>query len=315
MEHLSIRFKAGKNEIPDEKGIYRLVHNEDYSHTFGFQWNRFKRIQLDRFNRGTEQSEERFFAVTLWDGSELSGKNVLEVGSGAGRFTQVLLDRTLANVFSVDSSTAVDANFDNNGPNSRLHLLQASVYDLPFMPHQFDKVICFGVLQHTPEPRVTIRCLAEMVKPGGELVVDFYLLRGWITRIQAKYLFRLWTVPMNPEKLLALIEKNIDFLIRINGFLSKVGLGFLNRFVPLCDVQKTFPSGLSTSGLREWAVLDTFDMFSPKYDKPQKIRIVKKWIEKSGLTVTFAGFVIYGSNNKVAVVKGIRSNQTSPEDA
>jgi len=31
------------------------------------------------------------------------------------------------------------------------HLFQASIYELPFAPRQFDKVFCFGVLQHTPD--------------------------------------------------------------------------------------------------------------------------------------------------------------------
>lgn len=41
------------------------------------------------------------------------------------------------------------------------------------------KVFCFGVLQHTPDVNKSVQCLAEMVKPGGELAVDFYPIRGW----------------------------------------------------------------------------------------------------------------------------------------
>ncbi|MEI2748908.1 MAG: methyltransferase domain-containing protein [Ferruginibacter sp.] len=59
---------------------------------------------------------------------------MLEVGSGAGRFTQIALDHTKANLYSVDYSNAVEANYKNNGPNQRLKLYQASVYELPFAP-------------------------------------------------------------------------------------------------------------------------------------------------------------------------------------
>jgi len=300
--------------FPSKDGVFQILNDQDYTSSFGFQWNKFEKTQIDKFRQEGGQSQERFRAVTGWNKVDTEGQDILEVGCGAGRFTHAALELTRANIYSVDASNAVEVNFRNNGPSDRLHLFRASVYDLPFREASFDRVFCFGVLQHTPNPRETIACLAKMVKPGSELAVDFYPIKGWYTKIHSKYLLRPWTVRMSPEKLLFLIEKNIDFLIRINNFLTKVGLGFLNRFLPLCDVQKTLPSGLSSSELREWAVLDTFDMFSPTHDKPQKIRTVKKWIEESGLTVTFAGLVNYGSENSVVVVKGIRSKQTLPSD-
>jgi cyclopropane fatty-acyl-phospholipid synthase-like methyltransferase len=91
-------------------------------------------------------SKTRFFAETNWDKEDLTGKNILEVGSGAGRFTQIILDHTNANLYSVDYSNAVEANYKNNGPHQRLQLFQASIYEMPFAKAQFDKVICIGVL-------------------------------------------------------------------------------------------------------------------------------------------------------------------------
>ena len=47
-------------------------------------------------------SERRFFAETGWKAGQLAGQNLLEVGSGAGRFTRVVLQRTGATLYSVD---------------------------------------------------------------------------------------------------------------------------------------------------------------------------------------------------------------------
>jgi hypothetical protein len=58
--------------------------------------------------------------------------------------------------------------------------------------------------------------------------------------------------------------------------------------------------------LREWVVLDTFDMFSPEHDHPQKISTVKKWFEEFGAEVNFAGFMMYNGNKRIAVVKGVK---------
>jgi 2-polyprenyl-3-methyl-5-hydroxy-6-metoxy-1,4-benzoquinol methylase len=38
-------------------------------------------------------------------------------------------------------------------------------------------VVCLGVIQHTPDPEKTIKCLFEKVKPGGVLVIDHYIWR------------------------------------------------------------------------------------------------------------------------------------------
>jgi SAM-dependent methyltransferase len=293
-------------EIPNVNGVYRFVSGGNYTESFGFQWNKFQRTQIDHESQ-VSQSYERFFAVTGWDREDLSGQNVLEVGSGAGRFTQVVLDHTWADLYSVDYSNAVEANYRNNGHHGeRLQLFQASVYELPFAPASFDKVFCFGVLQHTPDFRKSVECLAQMVRPGGELVVDFYPINGWWTKIHAKYMLRPFTRKMSHGVLLEKIERNADRLIATYRLLDRVGLGALNRFVPVCGINGTLPPGLNREQLREWVILDTFDMFSPEYDQPQRVETVRRWFEEAGMKTTFAGHIQYGPNHYAAVVKGLK---------
>ena len=97
------------------------------------QWNKFDKTQLDNEINGFNLSHHRFFAETHWDQEDLSGKCILEVGSGAGRFSKVVLDNTKAVLYSVDYSDAVTANFKNNNQIApdRFHLFQASVYEMP----------------------------------------------------------------------------------------------------------------------------------------------------------------------------------------
>lgn len=295
-------------EFPRVGGAYRFVEGCNYTDNFGLQWNKFEKTQIDREAR-VSQSRDRFFAVTGWDKLDLSGENVLEVGSGAGRFTQVVLDHTRANLYSVDYSNAVEANFRNNGHHGeRLHLFQASIYELPFAAGSFDRVFCFGVLQHTPDFRASIQALARMVRPGGELVVDFYPIRGWWTKIQIKYMLRPLAKRLKHETLLNLIEKNANWMTVAGRLFRRLRVAPLtNRFIPICDIDGTFPSGLTREQVREWVILDTFDMFAPEYDQPQRVTTVRKWFEESGVRPTFAGFLTYGEKNRrVAVVKGVR---------
>lgn len=298
---------AGGVSFPLISGVYRVASDENYSDSFGFQWNKFEKTQLDRERQNQEQSKARFFAVTKWNQEDLAGKNILEVGSGAGRFTQVVLQHSQANLYSVDYSNAVDANSRNNGPHSRLKLFQANIYQLPFAPAQFDKVFCFGVLQHTPDFKKSVSCLADMVKPGGELIVDFYPVRGWYTKIHAKYLLRPFTRRMSHEKLLVKIERNVDALMEFYFFFEKIGIGkFVNRFLPICDISRTIPPQLERKSLREWVVLDTFDMFSPAYDNPQPLSRVMVWFREFGLTYVIGSDINYSPTHVVTVVRGTR---------
>lgn len=290
--------------FPYINGAYRIVANNNYTENFGFQWNRFAETQIDKA-ANLDMSKKRFFAETGWDKEDLTGKTVLEVGSGAGRFSQIILDFTNAELYSVDYSNAVEANYKNNGPNNRLKLFQASIYELPFAPGQFDKVVCIGVLQHTPDVEKSVHSLINMVKPGGELVVDFYPYKGWWTKMQAKYILRPLTKKMNHEKLYKKIDKNIDKLIKTYRFLSRMRLNNLNRFLPICDIDGTLPKNLSYKQLREMCVLDTFDMFSPEYDQPQKISTVVNWFKKYNMTDVWGGNINY-ENAKAAVVRGVK---------
>lgn len=293
--------------FPYKNGAYRLVEDDNYTQNFGYQWNKFAATQIDREQKNTQLSYNRFFAVTGWDKENLENKNVLEVGSGAGRFSQIVLDHTKANLYSVDYSNAVEANFKNNGHHKeRFHLYQASVYDMPFAKAQFDKVFCFGVIQHTPDVQKTVQALLSMAKPGAEVLVDFYCVNGWWTKLQAKYIFRPITKKWSHEKLLGKIEKHVDRMIKLSRFFNTIGIGrFVNRFIPICDIRGTLPQGLSKQDIREWCILDTFDMFSPAFDQPQKIDTVKKWFAENGMEQVWGGTIHY--DNCVAyVVKGIK---------
>lgn len=293
------------NSIPMINGVYKFVETENYTDNFGYQWNKFVETQIDR-RSNINLSKQRFFQQTKWEEGSLEGKNILEAGSGAGRFSQIILDHTKANLYSLDYSNAVEANYKNNGPNDRLKLFQASIYEMPFEPASFDKVICFGVLQHTPDVELSVKSLIEMAKPGAEIIVDFYPIYGWWTKVQAKYILRPITKKMSNHKLYEKIDKNVDWMIKLSRFFTKIGVGKItNRFIPICDITGTLPKNLDPAKLREFVVLDTFDMFSPQYDQPQKINTVVNWFKKYGMKDVWGGTIKY-DNFKAAVVKGIK---------
>ena len=287
--------------------IYKNIHffqNDDYyTDSFGLQWNEFTKTQIDNINHSN--SYDRFFNETGLKNTQFKNKKVLEVGSGAGRFTNVLMKHTSAEVHSVDSSDSVFANLKNNIEynKKRLNIYKATVYDLPFVEGQFDIVICFGVIQHTPNIKKTIDNLCKQVKPSGLIIVDFYPYNGFWTLISAKYILRPITKRLKYETVKSFYKKHIKKLIKIYYFFEKYKLNIFKRFIPIVDISNTIPKNINQKLLEEMVLLDTIDIYTPKYDQPQKVKKIKSMIESNNFNILFAGKINY-LNFTSTVVRG-----------
>ena len=215
------------------------------------------------------------------------------------RFTEVIL-KTGATLFSCDFSDAVEANFENNGSNPNLWLFKASVYSLPFLPKTFSKVICLGVLQHTPDPAESFRKLAEMVKDGGELVIDVYS-NTFLSLISWKYLLRPITKRMPTQLLFRIIKRTVPIFLPLAKLAKKISRRVGGRLFPIVEYSHL---GLPAAINIDWAILDTFDMYSPAHDHPKSLKIIKSWFLESG----FSNIVVeYGPNGIVGRGKKPRS--------
>ena len=284
------------SRYPIENGVPRFVSGNSYVESFSYQWNTHRKTQLDSFT-GLPITRNRFFAVTNWP-KRMEGLTILEAGSGAGRFTEVLLS-TGAEVISFDYSSAVDANRMNNGYSPKLHLFRGDIYDIPLERNSFDRVICLGVLQHTPNPERAFRCLAQHVKPGGELVIDVYA-KKFTALLHWKYLLRPLTRRMNKKILYKVIKAVVPALLPVS-ILSRRLMGKIGaRLLPIVEYSHL---GLSYEMNKQWAILDTFDMYSPRYDTPQNIESVEKWFRDadfSDVTVEYGPNGIVGRGRRLS---------------
>ena len=272
---------AGQHRFDISGFIPRFVSNHDVTSSFGFEWNKHPRTQFDSVN-GMRLSEERFFGETNWP-KDLSGNKILEVGSGAGRFTEIAL-QTGARVFSVDASRAVDANWNNNGDHRNLVLCQASLYELPFPQDYFDKVFCFGVLQHTPDVALAFAAIAKYVKPGGALAVDVYNKNYWRNYHTPRYLIRPITKHISHDRLYRWTSVWVPRLLPITTWLRE-HIPFIGRqvsaLIPIMDYHGILPTK-SEEIIKQYSVLDTFDDLSPKYISPQRPDTVRQWFINAG---------------------------------
>jgi SAM-dependent methyltransferase len=120
------------------------------------------------------------------------GRRVVEVGCGIGNFTGLLLDREL--VVALDREEACVRSLRERFPEcGNLCVLtceagSAAFHDLArFRP---DSVVCVNVLEHIEDDRTALRSMAEILVPGGVIVLlvpAFEALYGPIDRNLGHY--------------------------------------------------------------------------------------------------------------------------------
>ena len=126
---------GGGCRVPVIGGIPRFTVSESYAAGFGLQWAAHARTQLDSVS-GTHISRDRLVRCLGGTLDAVAGRSVLEVGCGAGRFTEVLLDAG-ARVFACDLSKAVEANYANCRGHRAYFVCQADLMRLPIAPASF----------------------------------------------------------------------------------------------------------------------------------------------------------------------------------
>jgi len=257
---------SGGHQFPIDESIPRFVARDNYASSFGYQWNRFKLEQIDSVN-GTSLSSARFYSETGWTAQSLKGKWILDAGCGAGRFLDVA-SKTESEVVGLDISSAIDAARANLKDRKNLHFVQASIYELPFRSGSFDNCYCIGVVQHTPDPQLTMRTLTRVLRPGGRIAITAYERKVW-TRFCAKYLLRPFTKRVDKKKLLSGIKNTMPVFFPLTTVLFR--LPVLGRFfmfaIPVANYVNE--NRLTPQQRYDWAILDTFDMLSPQYDQPR----------------------------------------------
>ena len=252
------------SRYPIVRGIPRFVA-EGYTESFGLQWNRFAKVQLDSRNGGS-YSKDRFDGELGWSTTDLSGKWVVDAGCGSGRFAEVAAGYG-AEVIAVDLSSAVDACAENLRHLPNVHVVQADITRLPLRPEEISFLYSIGVIQHTPDPRVTARRLVEFLPPGARFGFTIYGRRPW-TKLYGKYLLRPVTRRLPPARLLRLVEGAMPVLFPVTSVLFP--LPVVGKVVQFVLPVGNYPSqtDLPRSVRYDQAVLDTFDMLAPRYDQP-----------------------------------------------
>lgn len=175
---MSLSLSMGVMEQMDEKTVQDFWQNHacgdakvgGLRERFGGDYEKFF-ADYDKWRYGFERHLPACF-----DGLNVSGKRVLEVGLGQGADSESLIrrgarwsgiDLTAESVERIRTRlTLRELPFDD--------LRQGSVLELPFADNSFDMVFSHGVLHHVPEIQQAEKEIHRVLRPGGELVIMMY---------------------------------------------------------------------------------------------------------------------------------------------
>ncbi len=263
---------ACKREYPNFNGIARFVDTQHYAASFGFQWHRYQKTQLDHDE--VRMADWNFRVKTGLRPEELQGKLVLDVGCGMGRFAEVAT-RWGARVVGIDLSAAAEV-AAKNLPDRDFVAFQADVFALPFAPESFDIIYSIGVLHHTPDCEAAVKTLDQYLKPGGVLAV--WLYSGYNKWYRFSDFWRQFTHKMKPETLHGILKVAVPIFYHMERGFRRVPL--VGK--PLAGaVHHVFPVNRQKDP--EARVLDTFDWYSPKYQSKHTYEQVFRWYEAMGM--------------------------------
>ena len=278
---MNILYNFFSNNFERSKdGIYILDKDDDYTKNFGKQWKDYNTTQIDSFNN-FDISKNFLKKIIFSEIKNLKAKNILEIGCGAGRFTEYLAP--ISNIcVSIDLSSAIYYNVAKNSKN--LFLIKADFLKL-ISKKKFDVVICRGVLQHTPNPFHSILKLYEFIGKKGVVFFDIYLTPK-IGLFHPKYFF--WRPLINKfytyENFEIFLKKNIKVLLSIK---RKIKYIFFNSnfisdiFIPVWDYKDKLV--LNEKQLEDWAILDTLDGIYAKYDNPINKKKLLIFLKKNSI--------------------------------
>jgi len=140
---------------------------------FSRQWELWEEGKLGRRDRifGVPHGERftRIMEILLLSGNDLRKKRILEVGYGLGAVLERIQDYC-------PLALGIDLTRPPRGTRLRPgSCFRADLLCTPFLPGQFDLVICQGVLQLMPDPVLAFEKVAEQVASGGVLyLLDIY---------------------------------------------------------------------------------------------------------------------------------------------
>jgi SAM-dependent methyltransferase/uncharacterized protein YbaR (Trm112 family) len=290
-----LRCSGCERRYPIAGGIPSFVPAEDRSshvaESFGFEWQTFHDGGFERntvFGRTIDEDVAQFDDVfgigpaatgdsTGSAGHDaLDGLVVVDAGCGSGKLTAEIARRHPgATVLGLDINPAIHEVYKASLDLPNLHVVHASVFDLPLGDGTVDRLWCNGVIHHTGDTRRAFRSLARAVRPGQLLFVWVYQ-RKLSPLVLVRDLLR-------PFGLHRWSHRTLYRLCRVLSLptLAAVRLLHLVGRIPAVR-QSTHGRILTRERQYDELTLTWFDVLSPRYRDTYSKAEIEAWFRAAG---------------------------------
>ena len=154
----------------------------------------FSEVEQARLVKQAQIAESTIFHDIEYSGAQ----RLLEIGSGVGAQTEILLRR-----FPQLHATCVDLSVAQLGAASqrlggmpwladRYALQQADATDLPFEPRSFDAAFLCWVLEHVPSPARVLSEVRRVLSPGSPVYVTEVMNASFLLDPYSPNVWRYW---------------------------------------------------------------------------------------------------------------------------
>jgi len=141
---------------------------------FGTQWSHF--TNNDGYYGSSELLQDILGPHT--DVRALSGKSIVDIGSGTGRIVNMLLAAEATHITAIEPSSAFDVLIQNTAKHKdKITYLQTTGEHIPLV-RPFDYAISFGVIHHIPDPGPVIQASHKALRRGGKIILWLYAYEG-----------------------------------------------------------------------------------------------------------------------------------------
>jgi SAM-dependent methyltransferase len=211
---------------------------------------------------------------------EFEGLNVLDLGSGTGRWVQIFHDAGAKTIAAVEPSPAIEVGRKKNAGLKNVSYHNVAGDKMP--DGQYDIIFSYGVIHHIPEPDPVVKRAYEVLQPGGRLVIWLYGRENNGLYLGFVHALRLVTVPIS-NRALEIVSAALVPLVRAYSSVSRV------LSLPLRGYMRKFVDRIDDYTLKHVI----YDQLDPHYAKYYRRQEAIDLIEKAG----FVNIQLYHREN------------------
>ena len=267
------------------------------SEIYSYWWNESHRaLEYDK-----NDSKKILLTTLSLEIDDFKNKIVLDAGCGNGRFSDLVSESDPKLLVIADVSDGIfAANRKIKDKNLNLIAIKGDLNEIPFKKAVFDIIYSWGVIHHTPNPKITFDNISKICKLNGK--------------------FGIYVYKQNPEyrynnmhlRLLAILRQYliIQPLRFISQFLSEKNA--IRLFKPIHLIEKFFNYGVvgchSNSSDNKFENKHYFrvviDRFKTKYASEHHEHEIISWYKKNRFND-----LIIGSNPKIGIIGTKKNNE------